>query len=69
MAKQCAEVWSTAVSACKVNGSVVVVRAGEESERAFYDVYSQPLLHLNVIHYSLEIENIKSTIKIQASII
>lgn len=70
LAQQHTEVHSTTLSGCEVNGTAVIVVAGEESESAFLlDVFTTISVQLNVIHYSLEIENIKSIIKIQASTI
>lgn len=70
MAQPLTELHSTTLSGCGVNGTAVIVAAGEESESAFLlDVFTTVSVRLNVIHYSLEIENIKSIIKIQASII
>lgn len=70
LAQQHTEVCSTTLSGCEVNGTPVIVVACEESESAFFlDVFTTGSVQLHVIHYSLEIENIKSIIKIQASII
>lgn len=68
LAQQHTEVCSTTLSGCEVNGTTVIVVAGEESENAFLlDAFTTISVQLNVIHYSLEIENIKSIMKIQAS--
>lgn len=71
MAQQHTEVCSTALLVCKGDGSVVAIGAGEELESAFCYMQTQPFQYSKKkkIHYTLEIENIKSTIKIQASII
>lgn len=70
LAQQNTEVRSTTLSGCEVKGTAVIVIAAEESESAFLlDVFTTVSVQLNVIHYSLEIGNIKSIIKPQASII
>lgn len=68
LAQQHTEVRSTTLSEYEVNGTAVIVVAGEDSESAFLlDAFTTISVQLNVIHYSLEIENIKSIMKIQAS--
>ena len=51
---------STILSGCEVNGTAVIVVAGEESESALLlDVFTTISVQLNVIHYSLEIREYK----------
>lgn len=68
LAQQRTEVCPTTLSGYEVNGTAVIVIAGEDSQSAFLlDAFITISVQLNVIHYSLEIENIKSIMKIQAS--